>query len=193
MNGILVANSRFRNTALTQFAINQRGIGINSTMLHSAASAIPTTPTTAWRLYAGVVASVPDPAEVYEVDGMAFFNNSHGVVDPGSTGGVVTNNAFTTMANATPLSDPSVGLTLYNAEGYTVGATPSQIGAEACPSVGVYFMGNSLQDNQIRNNTFTDTHFGCVVQGRHAEGSVPSTVPACGCVVATIPGTFMID
>lgn len=174
VNGVLVTNSRFVNQVPQNWNRWQRGVGIRSYDAAFRCLGYGNANSRFESLTLGVSAHVPDPAEVYRVDGMRFFNNSHGLLDWGSTGGVVTNNRFTTMANMPSLGQTSVGLSLFNAEGYTVERNTFTDQGTSVPSVGIHFLGQSYQNNEVYDNEFNNLNVGCLVEGRHAAYNAPA-------------------
>lgn len=185
VNHVRVHGSRFVNQDALSYTTWQRGAGIKAIDAAFTCLGYQNTNNRFEGLTVGVLAMVPDPTEVYKVDGMTFFNNLHGVFDFASTGGVITNNGFTTMASPTPLTTSSVGLSLFNAEGYIVERNTFTDQGTSVPSVGIHFLGQSYQDNEVYDNEFNDLNIGCMVQGRHAAYTgtsqiVPGLQMRCG-------------
>ena len=187
VNHVRVHGSRFVNQDAETYTTWQRGAGIKAIDAAFTCLGYQNANNRCEGLTVGVLAMVPDPSEVYKVDGMTFFNNLHGVFDFASTGGVVTNNKFTTLASPTPLTSSSVGLSLFNAEGYIVERNTFTDQGTSVPSVGIHFLGQSYQNNEVYDNEFNDLNIGCMVQGRHAaynategESLVPGLQMRCG-------------
>ncbi len=179
VSGIAVERSTFRNTAQDLFDLQQRGYGIFSLDAGFRCSGFSEYSTSSFAgLTAGVVASVPDPAKTYIVDGMGFFDNEQGVVDFGSTDARITNNQFVLRGSATESSTASVGIQLFQSERYTIERNTFTDQGGNVPSVGIWFSGPAFEANRIYDNDFKDMNIGTLVEGRHrADNGVPQTDP----------------
>ncbi len=179
VNGVDIDGCTFVNSAPELFSIEYLGRGI---FAHDAGFRCM-----GYGLYdqhrfhdltAGIVASVPDPASHYVVDGMGFKGNGQGVVDLGSTDARITNNEFI-LRGADATSDvASVGVQLFQSERYTVERNTFTDQGTNVVSVGIWFVGPSYEDNQIYDNEFNDLSIGSFVEGQHrALGDVPQIMP----------------
>lgn len=167
VNGVKIRFSRFINQVPVDFPLTQRGWGIQA--FDAAFSCTGSNPVLHYfqNLHAGIVASAPDPMEIYRLDGMYFDNNQFGVVDLGSTSPIITNNAFKTLNFPNGGGQLSIGLYLDQSEGYTVERNSFGAFGSPNPSVGIWFAGPTVTENQIYDNIFAALVAGCVVQGRH--------------------------
>lgn len=178
VSGIKVMDCAFKNTTAVTGNLNVRGYGI---FARDAGFTCNGTNPAIYKfegLTAGVVASLPDPAKVYTVNGMSFKNNGQGLVDFGSSDATITNNQFVLRGSATTSNTATVGIQLFQSERYTVERNTFTDQGTNVPSVGIWFSGPAAEDNQIYDNTFTDLSVGTFVEGRQrADNGVPAFDP----------------
>ena len=123
------------------------------------------------QLYAGIVNVANDPLFANSVDGMHFDRNLVGVYDMYCFFSKVKNNKFTAMTSAQQVDYLSMGMYIDQSAGYVVernyfedidGDQEQEVG-----SVGIWFHGHQVADNQIYDNEFHDLTIGNVAEGRH--------------------------
>jgi len=179
VTGIDIKECSFRNTAPQLFPIEYRGKGIAAFDAGFRCLGFSQHNDHYFQdLHAGVVASVPDPAKTYTVDGMGFHGNAQGLVDLGSTDARITNNRFVLRGADAPDPITSIGIQLFQSERYTVERNSFTDQGTNVPSVGIWFSGPAYEDNQIYDNEFSGLNAGTVVQDRHrGNGPVPAILP----------------
>lgn len=172
VNDVAFNNCRFSNDAPGLFPIGQRGFGVQSFLAGYTIQG--TDPALHWmkNLDLGVYASGAHPALVYTVQRMGFQNNWYGILDQATLNPVLHANDFSTLAEGYVY--PSVGLFLFQTEGYSVERNFfSAPGGTPTPGIGTYFYGPTEQDNRIYYNEFHDLFGGSIVEGVHrVPGSV---------------------
>jgi len=164
--GVVLYSSQFKNEDYSNFALHQRGWGIFGFDASFRCKGVNAGDNFD-HLHAGIVVGDPNPLKNYVVDQMNFTNNVYGILDLGSTDPVITNNTFVAMEGGLPPTQLNIGLYLYQSERYTVERNLFTDPAGVVASIGIWFAGPTMEENQIYDNTFTDLRVGCVVQGRH--------------------------
>lgn len=166
-------NCNFVNEIPNAFAVTQRGRGIVSRQAPFRCAGNMLTSSKFENLEVGVLAMWMPAGMMYTVNGMTFNNNFKGVVDMGTRDAVIINNKFKMLAMPTPFTQVSIGIHLFQSNGYTIERNTFMDQGTSVPSAGIWFMGPAFQENQIYDNTFTEINMGCVVQGRHlATGGI---------------------
>ncbi|MFZ1693807.1 MAG: NosD domain-containing protein [Flavobacteriales bacterium] len=165
--GVRFTNCNFVNEIPSNFAVTQRGRGIVSRQAPFRCTGNMLANSKFENLEVGVLAMWMPAGMMYTVNGMTFNNNLKGVVDMGTRDAVIINNKFKMLASPTPINQASIGIHLFQCNGYTIERNTFTDQGTSVGSVGIWFVGPAMEENQIYDNSFTDLNIGCFVQGRH--------------------------
>lgn len=163
---------RFANEAPQLFDLGQRGWGI---LGYDAGFNVEGNLDPAVSVFedltTGVVASAGSAGQTYRVNEMVFTNNWYGILDLGSTDFRITKNQFE-LYDAEGPDELGVGVFLDGSERYTVEQNTFD-GPSSLFDYGIYFDGNTLENDQIMDNVFNDLLIGTVVNDKHAGEIIP--------------------
>ncbi|HMQ77728.1 MAG TPA: T9SS type A sorting domain-containing protein [Flavobacteriales bacterium] len=179
VNGVRFGGCAFRNNDHTAFQLKRRGWGIYAfDATFTCKGGMNYADHTFDNLSIGVLAFAPDMTKVYEVDGMGFHNNAYyGLIDFQGRQPVVTNNEFHTLTtDVLPGGTASCGMYLWSSEGYTVERNTFLGDPNALsPTVGIWFRGPAVDNNQIYDNDFDGLTVATSAYGNHVGPSPPGT------------------